>query len=184
LKIVYEKRFYDGRSLGNACYYRYSFCFDYTPNDVRYDVLYKAAFQLIEKAVDETLNDKTLYSTQNFNNSIAGPYVACPFILAVASKFNTIGTPACNLSNTVTPDPTPSYTTSNGMIWWRMGAWGDNTSLLFGVNIPNTQVMLVDVNGKKGPNTTGQDRLYILITYTGKVSTPPSPSIESTYIPR
>jgi prepilin-type N-terminal cleavage/methylation domain-containing protein len=147
----------------------------------KYDVLYRAAFQLFEKAVDETLNDRSFTPTQNFSNCYKWGIEACPVITGIASKFNTIGEISCNSSTTATPDPTPSYTTSNGMIWWRMGYWGDNTSLLFGTAIPNSQVMLVDVNGKKGPNETGKDRLYILVNYTGKVSPPPQ-APENTYV--
>lgn len=140
----------------------------------KYDVLYRAAFQLFEKVTDETLNDKSLYSTQNlYNYRTIG--IGCPFVTGIASKLNTIGPVVCPVDSS-----TIMFTTSNGMTWYNIE---NGNSTMFGATIPNTWTWLVDVNGAKKPNVIGKDRLYIQINIAGKISPPPQ-APENTYVSR
>jgi prepilin-type N-terminal cleavage/methylation domain-containing protein len=136
------------------------------------DVLYRQAYRITEKAVNQLVNDTTLYPMANLSPS----GFACLFY----NKFNNI-TPTCSPASAtvaypyatgyvMTPEQ-PLFVSTNGMRWY-LGNQGPTQW-----NVDGQRDILVDVNGAKGPDTVGQDVLRITILNTGKVTATTEPEI-------
>lgn len=137
------------------------------------DVLYRQAYRLTEKVVNELVNDTALHPT----GELSPHGFTCDFY----SKLNTV-TP-CAGASTAAPYPyptgfvmveSPHFVTTNGMRWY-FGNEGPTQFVLGG-----QRDIWVDVNGAKGPNTVGQDILRITVLNAGKVTATTEP--EMTYL--
>jgi prepilin-type N-terminal cleavage/methylation domain-containing protein len=136
------------------------------------DVLYRQAYRITEKVVNQLMNDTTLNPNSNLS------YVLWP--PAFYSKVNSLSA-SCDTGGAYEPyvngfvviDP-PNCITTNGMRWYFKNQ-GTSWNLVDG-----QRDIFVDVNGAKGPNTVGQDILRITVLNAGKVTATTEP--EMTYL--
>ena len=148
-------------------------------------LLYKSAFNLTERVINELVQDLAL--------SPSGILLNSTFCINFSNKINTVGTVNCT-SSTI-PD-TPNFTTSNGMRWYGLDASTDFTNancVTAGYSAAEyasskCKFIYVDVDGvTKGlnSNTTSdikRDILRIVLFDSGKVSTPNTPATEGEWL--
>ncbi|MDD3236629.1 MAG: type II secretion system protein [Candidatus Gastranaerophilales bacterium] len=144
-------------------------------NNVKPDkekLMYKKAIFTLQSALvlgsDEIIS-KAANSSAYWADTEVGTDEFCTII---AANLNTTGEINCSITGDA---DTPNFITINGTKWWGLGAFKFTT-------IGETHDIYVDVNGDKGKNTIGQDRLRMRVRSDGKVTTDSSWTTENKFI--
>ncbi len=154
---------------------------NYRPNKSK--IMFKKAYNITERVVDELVNDADLYPTSydksGFDNVDAVEYNGetyegnTKFCKLFADKINiNEDAPNCSSGASFT---NPSFTTNDGVYWViRITDFGSNDSANYDNN--TNPVITIDVNGDKNPNCTDgtsgckdPDRFQIYVRADGKV---------------
>lgn len=126
-----------------------------------FNKLYRAAYKIAEKAIDEAVFNPALFTSGNLQAPASGN-----FCNNFAGLINTAGTVNCTASNITNQEP--NFITTNGMLWYGLDGSFSNTTCPAWVT-GNCMDIRVDINGKKLPNAVGQDILRISVSNIGKV---------------
>ena len=135
-------------------------------------MLYKKAYQTVEKTVGELVNDESLYpydlNKLGFINTAAAKLPGENTSYSGATKFRSLFAEKLNIPGRVTSSSdSATFRTSDG-IQYTINNWTPTSS---GTN--STTTISIDINGPKQPNTSNnvhnRDRYTVIVGYDGSV---------------
>lgn len=128
---------------------------------------FKRAYYTLEQAVDNLINDESLYPETGPTYKGFAAKSGQDFCNNISNFLNVIGDVSCgsvqsvsNCASTVTP----AFMTTDGSVWWGFNQTGTNPAFTVGTNSYIT--VCVNVEGESG------DGIPIQIRYDGRIKVP------------